>query len=468
MAYLHENKNIMIYIIKMMLINIGTFLIFLKLSNQKIGKIKKVRIIIEMIIPTLIFIQIKNIVDPINAIILMFAALVMIFKTVTHTSLGYSIIVAILSLCLSYSLYFMAIVINSFPNIVLNIDNKEIAFIFINLIYLVNLFIFLKNKRMNNGITFLNQEAGNEFFDMLILNISIIILFSIEIFGNYNALFEERMVSSILIFLAIMFLTIKKAFNVYYKQKLLFKQLAEANDEIQAKQQEIEKLEQENLNFSKRSHSLAHKQRALEYKINQLIMNEETSKELEIRDRVQELSKELYQKPTAELAKTEIMKIDDMLKFMQSECIKNNIDFDLQITGNIYHIINNIISVEQLEILIADHIKDAIIAIKHSDNVNKSILVRIGKLEECYGLYIYDSGIEFEKETLENLGKKPSTTHKDEGGTGMGFMNTFDTLRGCKGSLVIKEIGEPSKENFTKIIMIKFDGRNEFKVESYR
>ena len=157
-----------------------------------------------------------------------------------------------------------------------------------------------------------------------------------------------------------------------------------------------------------------------------------------------------------------------MLKFMQSECIKNNIDFDLQISGNIYYIINNIISVEQLEILIADHIKDAIIAIKHSDNVNKSILVRIGKLEECYGLYIYDSGIEFEKETLESLGKRPSTTHKDEGGTGMGFMNTFDTLRGCKGSLVIKEIGEPSKENFTKIIMIKFDGGNEFKVESYR
>ena len=29
MAYLHENKNIMIYIIKMMLINIGTFLIYL-------------------------------------------------------------------------------------------------------------------------------------------------------------------------------------------------------------------------------------------------------------------------------------------------------------------------------------------------------------------------------------------------------------------------------------------------------
>ena len=197
-------------------------------------------------------------------------------------------------------------------------------------------------------------------------------------------------------------------------------------------------------------------------------MNEEFSGELEIRDRLNEISKELYKNPIEDLTKTEITQIDDMLEFMQSECVKNKIDFNLQIIGNVYHIINNIITVEQLEILIADHIKDAIIAIKHTDNINKSVLVKLGKIDGCYGLYIYDSGIEFEKETLKNLGKKPSTTHKDEGGTGMGFMNTFDTLNECKGSLVIKEIGKPSKDNFTKIIMIKFDGKNEYKVESYR
>ena len=246
------------------------------------------------------------------------------------------------------------------------------------------------------------------------------------------------------------------------------KQLNEANSEILNKQQEIQKLEQENLEFSKRSHSLAHKQKSLEYKLNQLLMKGETAEELEIKDRLQEISKELYKKPVEELTKTGVTQIDDMLKFMQSECIKNNIDFNLQINGNIYYLINNIISVEQLEILIADHVKDAIIAIKHTDNINKSILVRLGQIEDNYALYIYDSGIEFEKETLENLGKKPSTTHKDEGGTGMGFMNTFDTLRRCQGSLIIKELGKPSKENYTKIIMIKFDNKNEFKIISYR
>ena len=66
------------------------------------------------------------------------------------------------------------------------------------------------------------------------------------------------------------------------------------------------------------------------------------------------------------------------------------------------------------------------------------------------------------KSVLENLGKKPVTTHIDEGGTGMGFMNTFDTLRIYDASIEIEHLGIPSKDNFTKIIKIKFDKNANF------
>ena len=130
--------------------------------------------------------------------------------------------------------------------------------------------------------------------------------------------------------------------------------------------------------------------------------------------------------------------------------------------------INHYIDKEELEILLADHIKNAIIAIGYGDNINKSILVRLGKLDGYYGLYIYDSGIEFEIETLYKLGKIPATTHKDNGGTGMGFMNTFDTLRKHKASFVIEEYGKPVKNNFTKALKFIFNQNNEFKIYSYR
>ena len=470
MEYIVSNEeiSIIIFFLKYFFMNIGSYYIFKRLINDKKISVYNVIAVVFITISTIVYTKIQEISTPLDSTILMLVILVIIFSHSTQKPIGYTIIMTIFSECISNIIFFVATVINGVPNIVLNIKDDNITFIFIILVYFLLLYGIMKMKRLKNGFLFINKKTQNELFDVLILNISSIILFSIEIFGNYTVLKVERIGSCITILSIIMYLTIKKSFQVYYKQKLLMKQLEEADNEIINKQKEIEKLEQENLNFSKKSHSMAHKQRALEYKLNHLLMKEETSKELEIKTEIEKLSKELYQIPIEDLPSTEITQIDDMLEFMQSECVKNKIDFNLQIIGNVYHIINNIITVEQLEILIADHIKDAIIAIKHTDNINKSILVKLGKINECYVLYIYYSGIEFEKETLENLGKKPSTTHKDEGGTGMGFMNTFDTLNECKGSLIIKEIGKPSKDNFTKIIMIKFDGKNEYKVESYR
>ena len=188
-----------------------------------------------------------------------------------------------------------------------------------------------------------------------------------------------------------------------------------------------------------------------------------------IKEEIEKVSKELYKEPNeVKLVKTEIESIDNMFSYMQSECIKDNIKFELQVVGNIHYMVNNLITENELEILIADHIKDAIIAINHSDNSNRSILVRIGKIDNLYSLYIYDSGIEFTKEVLDNLGKKPITTHADTGGTGMGFMNTFDTLNKTKASFIINEIGKPCEDNYTKVLIFKFDNQNEFKVNSYK
>ena len=199
------------------------------------------------------------------------------------------------------------------------------------------------------------------------------------------------------------------------------------------------------------------------------MMNNEIANELSIKDEIKQISKEYNkQKVIAELPKTEIDIVDDMLDCMKEECIENSIDFELQINGNINHMVNNYIPKEELQILLADHIKDAIIAIRHSDNINRSILVRLGLIDGIYSLYIYDSGIEFEIDTLINIGTKPVTTHNEEGGTGMGFLNTFDTLKKHNATMIINEIGKESKDNYTKVIMIKFDNKNEFEIKSYR
>lgn len=458
------NLDTYMYYFRLLVVNLGTYYIFLKIINGQKNRLANIIKMFFIFLVTFINLYVNVVTNNLTGTMITLLLLIVLFDKVGYNTTSYTII----SFGISNLIFFLSVMISRIPGVLFRVYNFNISLVIIITIYILLLFFVMKSKRIKYGFSFLTSKSKNDYFDFVMISLSVIILFLIVVLKNNDFLITERMGIFVIMFAIIMFITIKKSFQVYYKQKLLMKQLEEAENEIINKQKEIEKLEQENLNFSKKSHSMAHKQRALEYKLNHLLMKEETSKELEIKTEIEKLSKELYQIPIEDLPSTEITQIDDMLEFMQSECVKNKIDFNLQIIGNVYHIINNIITVEQLEILIADHIKDAIIAIKHTDNINKSILVKLGKIDGCYGLYIYDSGIEFEKETLKNLGKKPSTTHKDEGGTGMGFMNTFDTLNECKGSLIIKEIGKPSKDNFTKIIMIKFDGKNEYKVESYR
>lgn len=436
-----------------------------KITNRKLTiNYKYIFLVIIAIIYEVLKVRANYLVSTISLIL-------MVSIIFSKNNLFTSIVATLTSIAINYIILIIVVTINFIFNIIIGMDNSYINLTFIILGHILLLKCFWKNKKFKYGISTINKNSTNEYMDVLILNISIITLFVIILLLNSNIDLLRDVVLGLIISIIFMFLSIQKSLQLYYKQKLLVQELKETKDKLEEKTKEVKELEEENIKISKKSHTLVHKQKSLEHKIEGMIGKAEISREEvgELTDRIKEINKDLYKEKTViELDKTEISQIDDMLKYMQSECKKNNIDFELQIKGNIHHMTNNLISKEDLETLLADHIKNAIIAIKHGNNINRSILVRIGKIDECYGLYIYDSGIEFKKETLQNLGKKPSTTHANEGGTGMGFMNTFDTLKRCDASLIIEEYNEPSKDNYTKVIKIKFNNKNEFEIKTYR
>ena len=464
-----QDFNIIIYILKLYFISNFTYYTALKSINNNIDKKYRISIIqIAIVIISVICGLIKCISNSLNSIMCLTILLSLVFSKSSKKDISYSILIIVISLSINYVFLFISSALIFLPNVIFKIENDYINLSMIVIVYGILIYFFTKIRRFKQGFSFLQKKVNNEYFDLLILNISVIILFSIILLSNYNAISTNRIGLGFIFFSIIMFITIQKSLQLYYKQKLIIKELKETKEELEEKKHEIEQLEKENLNFSKTSHSIAHRQKALEYKLNELILKGEAASEIDIKDRINEISKQLQTQTEIELSKTDIPEIDDMLKYMQSECIKNKIDFQLQLSGNIHHMINKYVSKEKLEILIADHIKNSIIAINHSNNINKSILVRLGIIDGIYGLYIYDSGIEFEIDTLLKLGKIPSTTHSDSGGTGMGFMNTFDTLKKYKASMIINEYGKPSKDNYTKLIMIRFDNKNQYRICSYR
>ncbi len=459
---------IMSYTLKTILMSL-----YVSYSNRKIlnlQKDKKIKILVLLyIIISIIYAYICKIVQKeINTTIYITICVSIIYAIIYKFKIMYSILISAISISINQILWLMSIFINYFLIRILRITNEYIILFMISGTQFILLIAFWRIKRIRNGITFLKKWKDDEYMNLLLLNISSAILFIAVILSNYQEGITSKFGVMLIIFAIVMFITIWKSLQLYYKQQMLEKVLEKTQKDLADKTEEVKKLEAENLSFSEISHSIAHRQDSLKHKLEKLSINTEFADEISINAQIDNITKDLRKKTKIDLEKTGIEIVDDMLDCMQAKCVENNIDFQLQINGNIYHMTNNYIAKEDLEILLADHIKDAIIAINHCENINKSILVRIGKIDGIYGVYFYDSGIEFEFNTLLNLGKIPITTHKSEGGTGMGFMNTFKTLSKTKGSLEIEEIGKPSKSNFTKVLKFKFNNKNEYKIISYK
>ena len=241
------------------------------------------------------------------------------------------------------------------------------------------------------------------------------------------------------------------------------------NEQLQEKDKIIENLKTDLDKTLKINHKYNHRISAMERAIVKAKFNEEFAEENnEIINLVKELAKD-YKNETFEadskLPKTNIFSIDNILEYMANKAKNDNIEFQVDVKCNIKDLITNIVNQSKLATLLADHINDAIIAINYSENELRKILVVFDKIDDIYEIRIYDTGIEFEIETLLKLGKEQVTTHKDSGGTGIGFMTTFETLKESKGSLIIEE---DNSEDYSKAIIIKFDNKCEYKIHSYR
>ena len=463
--------SIVTQIIKLYFIIMFSYYVFSKVINikQTNKKILFFSLLSSMII-SICTIKVKSEIDSYFSSLILIILLVLVNRVNFKKNIIDTIVISIISFGISYLIFMISVSIAFIPGAIFKIDNDYIALAIILTFYFLLMYKTFKIRKIKNGIAFLQKKVEDTFFNILILNIGIMIIFLFMIIED-NLIIKMRKPLILFIMLSVsMFITIKQSFDLYYKQNLLNKDLEETKQELENKTKDVERLEKEILKSSKARHSLVHRQEVLQYQLDELMNMSSNSKEdkSKLREELESISKEVYKNPEkVELTKTGILSIDKRLEYMQSQCIKNNIEFELQVIDNIHHMKNYLIEEKDLEMLLADHIKDAIIAINSSDNDNRSILVRIGKIDGVYSLYIYDSGIEFTKEVLEKLGKEPITTHRDNGGTGMGFMNTFDTLNKTKASLIINQIGPPRLDNYTKAVIFKFDNKNEFWVKSY-
>lgn len=468
--------NYIEYFIKLLGLNLCFSYCLYKIINfTNLNNYKKILTIFLCIMLSLITIFFRNYFPTIFTFIIVYLLFALFYSKITKYNYGYSLLATIFSVSITCILHgISSIILSAFESIFHIILNTTFFFAFIFVLDFILLFNFFKIKRFKNGFQFIQSKSHNNYLDIFILILSIIIITIFIFIGNYDEINRQYLFYEFILLSILMVVVIQKTFILYQKQKLLEKTLKEYEQEIKEKDEKIDKLLSEENKLVKANHEFYHRQEALKHK---LINLKETSENFaeeygEILARINNLSDEYKSKTENsnilhKLPKCEITELDDMFSYMQSECFKNNIEFILKINGNIHSLINNIIPKDRLETLIGDLIRNSIIAINYSNKEYRSIMAILGIKEDSFEFCIYDSGIEFEINTLLKLGLEKATTHSDNGGTGIGFITTFETLKLCNASLIINELS-PSKNNYTKSITIRFNNKLEYIVNSYR
>lgn len=467
--------------IKVFFISIYLYFVYIKLINFKENvKLKLMIIIIVSFINTILYAILNTYTDEIISITVTFLIYGIIISRILNNKICYSIILTLISFAITYATYIIAIIISGLflKLLIPDISYKNpISLITIPLTEGILLFMLSRVKRFKKGINFLkNINVLEDVGGILLLFGGIsILLFGLLQKSESTVLNGYVFTGAILTIISIIAWTYSKM-TIYYKENMKNRTIDIQKSEIESQNKVIEELKENNIKLSSVIHRYNNRFSALENAIiNTLNKNNnvEFSKELSImlqdlKKMSQNFSGEVLEttEDNAQLPTTDIFGIDNILKYMSECAIKNKIKFDLKINNKIDFLINNIITKEELETMLGDHIKDAIIAINTSDNGNRSIMVVIGIIDNAYEICIYDTGIEFEIKTLKNLGVKRVTTHKNDGGTGIGYMTTFNILRKVKGSLIIQEYN--SDNYYTKSVNIRFDGKNEYKLRSYR
>lgn len=398
----------------------------------------------------------------------------LIFMYIIKVPFFHGIILSIISITATFICKSLAIVVNFIFAQLHMFRNEIIEITTLAIIQFVILYCFFRIKRFKDGISFLKEGNYYKEADNVGWIISILIIFACTVVYIIRDYSIRTCIILILMSGGVLMINwIRKNITKQYKEKMRDRTVEIQAEQLKEKDEVINQLKEELSNVLKINHKYNHRISAMERLARKLNVNEEFANEnSDIINSIIELSEEYKKELSAiedinALSKTGIISVDNLLEHMRIEASKNNIEIELKIDCDLKEMLEkDIIKKNKLETLLADHIQNAIISIKSKETSYRKIGVNISLTNEIYEISIYDSGIEFEIETLLRLGLSRITTHEKTGGSGIGFMTTFETLKECSASIIIEEY--QNTEDYTKSINIKFDGKNEYRIQSYR
>ncbi|MCL2354450.1 MAG: hypothetical protein FWC68_00875 [Oscillospiraceae bacterium] len=459
------------FVLRMFAMNICVYLLFFKIVDYKEKNV--IAMIIAPLVLALMHLLLQYLeIEFIARLGITGLVYSIILGVITKKLISYAVIVIIFSYAIAFATQlFTGIVLYTLIRAILN-EANETLFVYLSDVFTIfTICMILKMKRFSNGFSFLNNINSSK-LDILSITLFILsmqmMLYYMIVRKPLEEITDADIYSFFIITSIFMSMLIFMCFRAYYKSLQTQKLISNLEHDVIEKDEKFDRLYDEHERITKKMHEISHQVQSFAYSMN----TEFGEDNGDISQQIKKLQETLSKNATGgknELPKTNIDSIDMMFCYMRSEALRKDIDLELKISDDVTYMVDNIIDKQDLEIMIADHIKDAIIAINVKNyERNRKILVELGKFNEQYELSISDTGIEFETDVLVNLGLKRVTTHEDLGGSGIGFMTTFEALQKYNASLVITEFMEDRSNTYAKTISFVFDNKNEYRIDSFR
>lgn len=442
---------------------IGSFYGYFKLAKMKFGLINLLDLIVAIVFSFGLYFATKQIRLLIPICFLLLNCLYIILRirrsiintiTICVISCGIANIITAFAFIISIPLEFF--VFNFINNEVLK---KILAMTFLYSLQLVLTFFIFKIKRFKSGISVQDNDGNIE----LLLLISILSIFLMTLFYTDNvANSPTEIILLTLIFCGLgliiwwkKYVTNRYHTQIYKRNEILYE------NRIEEYENERNNLLNQNAELSKIIHRDNKLIPAMVMAVKELITTVPEKADLSgLLEQLEELSSEhkeiidAYQKETDILPKTGSIPIDAVLHYVLSKAKQFDIDFNANLVNDcIPDLLSKITDITDLTTILCDLGENAVIATK---NISESkILIAFDYAESnAPRICVYDNGPLFDEKVIANMGKRRVTTHKDDGGSGIGLMTLFEILNKYNASFCLDE---RQNNEFTKCIRLTFD-----------
>lgn len=152
--------------------------------------------------------------------------------------------------------------------------------------------------------------------------------------------------------------------------------------------------------------------------------------------------------------------IDSVLGFLNAKAADYKVEFTAEAEeGAVEFFREQFKELTDFNAILCDLGENALIAAKHVENGKvKAVLDYAGGIAT---LKLYDNGALFDEKVIAEMGRTEITTHKNDGGSGIGLVTAFKILKKYSASICIDEVlaeDACKADGYAKCIVIRADG----------